>query len=327
MTMGDAHQSDRRAGPTMDHPALGGPGDLSYEVGCPAFTRELRQFQWPSHRTFKPDVGEKYNGKTHPSEFLSIYTIAMQAAGARDGKVLANYFSLALKPNFMSWLMHLPVDSISSWSDLCHDFVGAFTGGHQAHGQASDLHIIPQKEGENLCKYIQRFSRVQYNIPDVHPTAVISAFHQNVRNRKMREELAMNKVKDVAKLYVLADRCARAEEGRKYPGEDAGAETDSTDEGTTAPTKKGRRCNRKRKGKTVLAVEESGNPGTAKKANVDDPGKEVAGCAACQALAAADKLEGSDKQYCKIHRTKGHDLQNCRQVELLAEKQKAEYER
>ena len=63
-------------------------------------------------------MGEKYSGKTHPSEFLSIYTIAMQAAGARDDKVLANYFPLALKPNAMSWLMHLPVDSISSWSDF-----------------------------------------------------------------------------------------------------------------------------------------------------------------------------------------------------------------
>ena len=51
---------------------------------------------------FKPDFGEKYNGKTHPSEFLSIYTIAMQDARARDDKVLANYFSLALKPNAMS---------------------------------------------------------------------------------------------------------------------------------------------------------------------------------------------------------------------------------
>ena len=81
--------------------------------------------------------------KTHPSEFLSIYTIALQAAGARDDKVLANYLPLALKPNVMSWLMHLPTDSISSWSDLCHEFVGAFTGGHQAHGQASDLQIIP----------------------------------------------------------------------------------------------------------------------------------------------------------------------------------------
>ena len=67
-------------------------------MGCPAVTLELRQFQWPSHRTFKPDVGEKYTGKTHPFEFLSIYTIAMQAAGAHDDKVPANYFPLALKP-------------------------------------------------------------------------------------------------------------------------------------------------------------------------------------------------------------------------------------
>ena len=49
---------------------------------------------------------------------------------------------------------------------------------------------------------------MQYKIPDVHPATVISAFHQNVRNRRMREELAMNKVKDVAELYVLGDRCA-----------------------------------------------------------------------------------------------------------------------
>ena len=182
-------------------------------------------------------------------------------------------------------------------------------------------------EGETLCKYIHRFSRVQYNIPNVHHVVVISAFHQNVRNRRMREELAMTKVKYVDELYVLADTCARAEEGRKYPGEDAGAETNSTNEDTAAWTKKGRRRNRKRKDKTVLAVEGSEDAGAAKKAKVDDPGKEIAGCTACRALAVADKPGGSGKQYCKIHRTKGHDLQNCRQVELLAEKQKAEYKR
>ena len=81
------------------------------------------------------------------------------------------------------------------------------------------------------------------------------------------------------------------------------------------------------KGKAVLAVEGSGNPGTAKKTKTDDPGKEVAGCAACQALATADKPENSAKQYCKIHRTKGHNLQDYWQVEELVEKQRAEYER
>ena len=103
-------------------------------------------------------------------------------------------------------------------------------------------------------------------------------------------------------------------------------DTDSTGD-TSTPAKKGRRRNRKRKGKAVLAVEGSNDTGATKETKASDPGKEVAGCAPCLALAVAGKPGGSDKQYCKIHRTKGHDLQNCRQVELLAEKQKAEYER
>ena len=169
-------QSDRRAGPTVDEPALGYSGSLPYEVGCPVFTRELQRVQWPNSHTFNPEVPEKYDGKTHPSEFLSVYTIAVQAAGGRDDKILANYFPLVLKPNVRSWLMHLPENSISSWVDLCHEFVGAFTVGHQAPGQESDLHLIPQKEGETLRKYIQRFSRIQHNIPDVHPAAVSARF-------------------------------------------------------------------------------------------------------------------------------------------------------
>ena len=44
-------------------------------------------------------------------------------------------------------------------------------------------------------------------------------------------------------------------------------------------------------------------------------------------MAAADKQDGSGKQYCKIHRNRGHDLQNCKKVEQLVELQKAEYER
>ena len=64
---------------------------------------------------------------------------------------------------------------------------------------------------------------MQYNIPDVHPVAVISAFHQNVRNRRMREEMVMCKIRDVSELYALADKCTRAEEGRRLPGENIGA--------------------------------------------------------------------------------------------------------
>jgi hypothetical protein len=124
----------------------------------------------------------------------------------------------------------------------------------------------------------------------------------------MREELAMNKVRDVAELYALANKCAQAEEGRRLPREDASAGAESEDEGATTSKRKGRRRNQKRKGKAMLAIEGPSNAGSSKKAKAENPGKEVAGCTSCQALAAADKPEGSDKQYCKIHRTKGHDL-------------------
>src|SRR4051812_10137328 len=58
-------QSDQRAEPSGDMHAPGEPGALPYSVGCPAFTCELRQVQWPSTKNFKPDLPEKYDGKSH----------------------------------------------------------------------------------------------------------------------------------------------------------------------------------------------------------------------------------------------------------------------
>ena len=103
---------------------------------------------------FKPEIPKKYDGRLNPTEFLSIYTIAAQAAQGRDEKVFANYFPLALKPNVRSWLMHLSENSISTWADLRLEFIGAFTGSHQEPGQPSDLQLLQQKEGETLWKYL-----------------------------------------------------------------------------------------------------------------------------------------------------------------------------
>ena len=77
---------------------------------------------------------------------------------------------------------------------------------------------------------------------------VISAFHQNVRNRRMREEMAMCKIRDVSELYALADKCARAEEGRRLLGENIGA--GGSDSEDAAPAGKNwRRNNKRKKGK------------------------------------------------------------------------------
>ena len=63
--------------------------------------------------------------------------------------VFANYFPLALKSNVRSWLMHLPENSISSWEDMCHEFISAFTGGHQEPGHPAICSFSSKKE--RLC--------------------------------------------------------------------------------------------------------------------------------------------------------------------------------
>ena len=74
---------------------------------------------------------------------------------------------------------------------------------------------------------------------------MIAAFHTNVCNNKVRDKINMWLPKTVNELYTFADKCACAEEGRRLPGEDTGAEVVSEDNGAATPKKKGW----KRKGK------------------------------------------------------------------------------
>ena len=75
MMCDDHRQTNGCDGPDVDEPALEDSGFLPFEVGCPAFTRELRQVRWSSVPTFKLEIPEKYDGRLNPTEFLSIYTL------------------------------------------------------------------------------------------------------------------------------------------------------------------------------------------------------------------------------------------------------------
>ena len=116
--------------------------------------------------------------------------------------------------------------------------------------------------------------------------------------------------------------------GRWLPGEEDGINVDSEDDdkATSQKKKKNKKCNKKRKDKAVLTIEGSGMPSTGKKAKAEAPSKEVAACTDCREAAAAEKARKGDGPYCKIHRTKGHDLQECDQFEHLIKRQRGEYE-
>jgi hypothetical protein len=96
------------------------PGKLVYNPWCLALARQQRYVVWPGK--FRPDVDARYDGSSNPIEFLQLYIVAVQAARG-DQRVMDNWFPMALKDAARTWLMNLSPESVSSWRDLCKQFV------------------------------------------------------------------------------------------------------------------------------------------------------------------------------------------------------------
>jgi hypothetical protein len=106
--------------------------------------------------------------------------------------------------------------SICSWEELCAWFVANFASAYQRHGVEAHLHTVWQEPGETLRASISRFTKVRGTIPRISDASIISAFRHGVRDEKMLEKLATRDVDDVTTLLALADKCARAAEGRAW---------------------------------------------------------------------------------------------------------------
>ena len=106
---------------------------------------------------FKLDLPPRYDGTPDPAEFLQLDELSIEAANG-DEKVMVNWFPMALKDGPRSWLLNMPLGSISSWDKMRNCFIANFQGTRDCPPVAGDLHRIKQQPGETLQKYIQRFN-------------------------------------------------------------------------------------------------------------------------------------------------------------------------
>src|SRR5215216_1650920 len=100
---------------------------------------------------------------------------------------MANWFPMALNEGARSWLLNLPVGSISSWDEMWERFIANFQGTRDHPPAAGDLRRIKQNPGETMQKYMQHFNGVRLKIPKVSDNAIISAFSDGVRDVRMKE--------------------------------------------------------------------------------------------------------------------------------------------
>jgi hypothetical protein len=183
------------------------------DVGCAALVDHLLAVTWPSK--FQPHLPKKYDGTSNPSEFLQVYVTAITAAGG-DTAVMATYFHVALSRPVRTWLMNLALGSIYSWEELCARFTVNFASAYQQHGMEAHLHAVRQEPRETLWGIISRFTKVRGTIPRISDASIITAFSQGVRDEKILEKLATHDVETIPTLFSLADKCARAAEGRAW---------------------------------------------------------------------------------------------------------------
>jgi hypothetical protein len=139
-------------------------GDPVYNPRCLALTRQQCYVVWPDK--FRPGIGVRYDGTSNPVLFLQLYVIAVQAAHG-DQRVMANWFPMALKDAPRTWLMNLPHESVTSWKDLCRQFVANFMPTYERPATKNDLKAVCQYKGKTLRQYIQRFSQMRNKIPRI----------------------------------------------------------------------------------------------------------------------------------------------------------------
>jgi hypothetical protein len=113
--------------------------------------------------------------------------------------------------------MNLPHESMTSWKDLCRQFVANFMPTYEHPASKNDLKAVRQYKGETLRQYIHRFSQMRNKIHRISNEEVISVFSTGISDIKMREKLSVNdELTSFVRLFEIADRCAKAEEGRLF---------------------------------------------------------------------------------------------------------------
>jgi hypothetical protein len=253
--------------------------------GFHALAGPLREVRWPAK--FKVGHIDQYNSSSNPKEFIQVYQTIIEAAG-RDDRVKTNFLHTTLSRAAGSWLINLPEGSIHSWDQLCAIFIENFQGTYERPSTAETLKTIKQKHDESLRDYVKYFCNVINGIPHIQNIEIINVFRDGIIDIKTVEEIATNKPKTVVHPLAVADICKEASEAR-----------------ARLLKSRGKGPSRKREDREVNTIDRGDQK--------DHRGHRYSGK---QSSYQKEKRpfrrpDGAEK-WCKIHRTDGHDLEECK---------------
>jgi len=142
-----------------------------------ALSRVFDNIEYPED--FKHTNIQKYDGKQDPTQWLRLYSTAVNVAGG-DTNTKVLYFPMALEPAPLTWLESLGRKSIHPWDDHKKAFIDNFQGSLHRVATRHALSMIKQEQGESIRSYVKHFFDTRATIPNVTDNDVIDYFQSGI---------------------------------------------------------------------------------------------------------------------------------------------------
>ncbi|XP_019189993.1 PREDICTED: uncharacterized protein LOC109184447 [Ipomoea nil] len=247
----------------------------------------------PLPKDFRFPTVKVYSGTTDPRSHLTRYRAAMMITEAHD------------------WFGSLPGGSISTFKDLTKQFLSHFATSIPRKKQIADLCDLKQKSSESLAEYLNKWKKEVMGVANFDGKSAIPIFRNNVRSDAFHQDLIQYPPKNYADLMDMAARYADAEaaEKRKREQEEGRGRKDK------APQEERGRASRQHRRdyaegprlNPTRFLTPLTHPVSVILAHAEDQGIVEFPKEECMKISA----KGDPKKYCRFHRQKGHDTDEC----------------
>jgi hypothetical protein len=167
-----------------------------------AFSRRLRTIRYP--KDFKPSI-EKYDGRSDPSIWLKMYSIAAHTSGGNEDH-MAGYFPLVMGKAPLLWLDNLPAKCITSWATLCRLFTTNYQATYNRPGNTHHLARVRMRCDETLREYTNRYFENRNTLVGVKDEDVIAYYKKGITNIKLFEKIHEADAHTIADLMAYVDK-------------------------------------------------------------------------------------------------------------------------
>jgi hypothetical protein len=181
------------------HAPSASPGAVN---NFPAFSRHLRTIRYP--KDFKPAI-EKYDGRSDPSIWLKMYSIAARDSGGNEDH-MAGYFLLVMGKAPLLCLDNLPAECITSWATLSHLFTTNYQATYNPSGNTHHLTRVRMRHDETLCEYTNRYFENRNTLAGVKDDDVIAYYKKGITNIKLFEKIHEADAHTIGDLMAYVDK-------------------------------------------------------------------------------------------------------------------------